>query len=257
VDKTVMLDDVDWLRFASAVDASFHVGNRQQFFVWTQSAVQGLVPHQILLCGVRNPAGPDLCMQHFTASRYFKQEHFDIVTDPDGGLLKPLLSLSSERGEPIVFSPSVGTQVAERLLDGLVAGNELQNLAAVMVHGVDGQLEAFYGFSRVPAAFDARLRRLIALMVPHLHSTFVRVLAKERETALPADLQGERLITPRQAEILLLIRDGKTNAEIADLLACSPWTIKNHIQNILRRLKTSNRAHALAVAMRMGILRPD
>jgi transcriptional regulator EpsA len=252
-----MLDDVDWLRFASAVDASFHVGNRQQFFVWTQSAVQGLVPHQILLCGIRDPAGSGLRMQHFTASRYFRQEHFDIVTDPGVGLLKPLLSLCSERGEPIIFSPSLGTHLADRLLDELVTGNELQNLAAMMIHGVDGQLEAFYGFSRVPAIFDARLRRLIALMVPHLHSTFVRVMAKERQTAPPAELQADRLITPRQAEILLLIKDGKSNAEIAALLACSPWTIKNHIQNILRRLKTNNRAHALVVAMRMGILRPD
>ena len=252
-----MLDDVDWLRFSSAVDTSFQVANRQQFFVWTQSAVQGLVPHQILLCGIRDPAGPGLRMLHFTASRYFRQEHFDTVSDPRGGLLKPLSILCSDRDPAIVFSPSPGSQLAERQLDALVTGNELQNLAASMVYGVDGQLEAFYGFSRVPAAFDVRLRRLIALMVPHLHSTLVRVLAQEREAAVPAEGLGDRLITQRQVEILLLIKEGKTNAEIAGVLDCSPWTIKNHIQNILRRLKTNNRAHALVVAMRMGILRPD
>jgi transcriptional regulator EpsA len=256
VNEAVMLDDVDWLRFSGAVDASFLVANRQQFFVWTQGALQGLVPHQILLCGIREPSGASLRMQHFTSSRYFKQEHFDAVTCASGGLLRQLQNEFDERGESIIFSPCPGVPTASRLLDEMVLGNELQNLAAVLIHGVDGQLDAFYGFSRVPAAFDARLRRLIALMVPHLHSTLVRVLAKEREACLPADTRADRLITPRQAEILLLIKDGKTNAEIAVLLECSQWTVKNHIQNILRRLKTNSRAHALVVAMRMGIVRP-
>jgi transcriptional regulator EpsA len=257
VNETVMLEEIDWVRFSNAVDASFRVENRQQFFVWSQSAVQGLVPHQILLCGIREPAGPALRMQHFTASRYFRQEHFETVTDPRIGMLKRLLSLGSESGESVVFSPSPGTGPTDPSLAELVKANELQNLAAMMVHGVDGQLEAFYGFARVSAVFDARLRRLIAMMVPHLHSTLVRVMTKERPTLMAADLQGEGLITPRQAEILLLIKEGKTTAQIAALLDCSPWTIKNHIQGILRRLKTNNRAHALVVAMRLGILRPD
>jgi len=33
--------------------------------------------------------------------------------------------------------------------------------------------------------------------------------------------------------------------------------VKNHIQNILRRLSTSSRAHAISRAMSLGILRPD
>jgi transcriptional regulator EpsA len=257
VKDAVMLDDVDWVRFSGAVEASFQVANRQQFFVWTQGSVQGLVPHQILLCGIREPSGAGLRMQHFTASRYFKQEHFEILADPSSGLIKPLVEVCGERGGPIVFSPSLQALSTGAALDELVLDNELQNLAAMLIHGVDGQVDAFYGFSRVPAAFDARLRHLIALMVPHLHSTLVRVLSKERETDQPGEARDERLITPRQAEILMLIKDGKTNAEIAAMLDCSQWTVKNHIQNILRRLKTSSRTHALVVAMRMGLLRPD
>jgi DNA-binding CsgD family transcriptional regulator len=64
-------------------------------------------------------------------------------------------------------------------------------------------------------------------------------------------------VTPRQEEILNLIKSGKTNSEIAELLDCSPWTIKNHIQAILRKLDSNTRTHAIARAMSLGILNPD
>lgn len=255
--QAVMLDEVDWARFSSAVESSFDVGNRHQFFVWSQSVVQGIVPHQILLCGIRDTSSHAMRVEHFSASRYFRQEHVNALIDPRSGLLRRLQSVYECSGESVSFSPCAVPQAVAEPLDSLVANNEMQNLAAMLIHGVDGQIVAFYGFARVPVDFGARLRRLIELMVPHLHSTFVRVMTNERETSAFAEPRSDRVITTRQTEILMLIKDGKTNAEIATLLDCSQWTVKNHIQNILRRLKTNSRAHALVVAMRMGILRPD
>jgi transcriptional regulator EpsA len=257
VNQPVTLDETDWLRFTDAVEASFDVGSRQQFFVWTQSAVQGLVPHQILICGFKDNLSQTMLMQHFSASRYFRNEHFEAISDPESGIMGGLLAASAEQQDPIVFSPPLGAGVAPRALDLQVQTNELQNLAAALITGTDGQVLAFYGFARVSRVFDHALRRRIELMAPHVHSTFVRVLGKERDAAQASDTRSGSIVTPRQVEILLLIRDGKTNAEIAALLACSQWTIKNHIQNILRRLDTNSRAHALVRAMRLGILRPD
>jgi len=251
------MDDSDRQRFSDAVEASFEVGSRQQFFVWTQGSVQGLVPHQILVCGVKEAVGKAMLMQRFSASRYFRQEHFDVVADPVNGLLPRLLSAATESGDSIVFSPVTRARSTPPPLDCLVESNELQNLAAYLINGVDGQVEAFYGFARIDVDFDARLRRLIELMGPYIHRTFLRVLSTEREVVQASEPRSGRLVTPRQAEILRLIRDGKTNAEIAQVLDCSQWTIKNHIQNILRRLDTHSRAHALARAMQLGILRPE
>ena len=257
MNQTVRLNDDDRERFSDAVEASFEVASRQQFFVWTQGSVQGLVPHQILVCGIKEAAGRAMQLQRFSASRYFMQEQFDAVADPVSGLLPRVLAVATESGELTVFSPRGRARTSSLHLDALVEANELQNLAAGLIDGVDGQVEAFYGFARVEAAFDARLQRLIELMVPHVHRTFLRVLATEREVVHTSEPRSGRLVTPRQAQILRLIREGKTNAEIAEALDCSQWTIKNHIQNILRRLDTHSRAHALARAMQLGILRPD
>lgn len=253
----VVLEETDLLRFAHAVETSFAVATRSQFFVWAQGGLQSVVPHEILLCAVREGARQGMRWEQFTASRYFRQAQFDAVTHAVHGLLPHLLRAVELQSGEVVFSPQVGGAAGSHEIDALVAAHEMNNLAALRVRGIDGGTEALYAFARVGAAFGPLLRRRLELAAPHLHATFLRLLAHERDDAGPLEVRPDIVITRRQVEILRLIKDGKTNAEIASVLDCSQWTIKNHIQNILRRLNTNSRAHALVVAMRMGILRPD
>jgi DNA-binding CsgD family transcriptional regulator len=53
-------------------------------------------------------------------------------------------------------------------------------------------------------------------------------------------------LTPRQLEIVRLIVDAKTNAEIAEILNCSPHTVKKHVENLLYSLGVPNRAAAVS-----------
>lgn len=253
---SVRLDEGRRHHFAEAVEASVDVHSRQQFFVWTQSAVQGLVPHEILICGVRENGGPALKLHHFSASRYFRQPHFDAVADPVHGLV-PRLSATPGWASGVLLFPRTGTTPGQQSLNRLVDDNELRNMAVRLVTGADGGLWALYAFSRLGQELDASLCHAVELLVPHLHHAFIRVLQNERDQQQASVPRDNRTVTPRQQEILLLIKDGKTNSEIAQVLGCSQWTVKNHIQNILRRLGTSSRAHAISRAMSLGILRPD
>lgn len=255
--QTPKLDDVDRGRYADAVEASFLVSSRQQFFVWSQSSVQSLIPHEILICGIEDGSRQGMSVHRFSASRYFRQEHFDIVADPLNGLMPRLLAASEGHRSSVIFCPLASGKPADEELLLLVADNELKNLAAQLVMGTRGKAEAFYVFSRLSGELDVRLGYVIELLVPHLHNAFLRVLATEREASSVHTQRSGRLVTPRQEEILNLIKSGKTNSEIAELLSCSPWTIKNHIQAILRKLDSNTRTHAIARAMSLGILHPD
>ena len=257
VSHPTRLDDADRGRYADAVEASFSVSSRHQFFVWSQSSVQALIPHEILICGIEDGSRQGMAMHRFSASRYFRQEHFDIVADPLTGMMPRLMAAVEGRRSGVVFCPYDGSRPADEELLALVTDNELKNLAAQLVMGTRGKFEAFYVFSRVSGPLDMRLAYVIELMVPHLHNAFLRVLATEREAAGTNTQRSGRLVTPRQEEILNLIKTGKTNSEIAELLSCSPWTIKNHIQAILRKLDSNTRTHAIARAMSLGILSPD
>ena len=251
------MNDVERERFSEVVETACAVASRHQFFAWSQSALQSLLPHEILICGVEDGLRPGMTMHRFSASRYFRDEHFDAISHPRDGLQARVMAAAHELRCAQVFCPRHPGPAVDGSLQELVNDNELKNLAVQLVSGASGRVEALYAFGRVPVPLDARLGHVLTLLVPHLHDAFVRVLATERARSQTGTARAGRLVTPRQEEILALIKQGKTNVQIAALLECSPWTIKNHIQAILRRLESHTRTHAISRAMSLGILKPD
>ena len=91
-------------------------------------------------------------------------------------------------------------------------------------------------------------RHLAARMIEALHATEDRIRARERTAVLSS----------REREVLGLVASGAANREIADRLLISEFTVKRHVQNILRKLRVSSRAEAgsywgLAVAGDAGV----
>ncbi|MGD8474532.1 MAG: response regulator transcription factor [Anaerolineae bacterium] len=85
------------------------------------------------------------------------------------------------------------------------------------------------------------------------------VLAPEAAEALvraagPQAPQPGYDLTARQLEILALLVGGLTNNEIAERLVLSPYTVRNHVSEILSKLDTSTRTEAAALAMRLGLV---
>jgi two-component system response regulator DesR len=66
--------------------------------------------------------------------------------------------------------------------------------------------------------------------------------------------QPAPLLSAREREVLDLIAAGATNREIADRLYLSPHTIKEHTSMLYRKLGARNRAEAVQLAQRIGLL---
>jgi DNA-binding CsgD family transcriptional regulator len=62
------------------------------------------------------------------------------------------------------------------------------------------------------------------------------------------------LLTRREAEVLVLVAEGKSNKEIADMLFISVNTVRNHLVRMGKRLRTGSRTELVARARRVGIL---
>ena len=62
------------------------------------------------------------------------------------------------------------------------------------------------------------------------------------------------VLTDREQEILRLIADGNSLPEIAKQLFLGVTTVKTHVQHLYEKLGVSDRAAAVAVAMRRGLL---
>jgi two-component system response regulator NreC len=61
-------------------------------------------------------------------------------------------------------------------------------------------------------------------------------------------------LTPREQEVLTLIAQGLSNAEIADQLVISAKTVDRHRENIMRKLNLHNRVDLVKYALRKGLI---
>jgi DNA-binding NarL/FixJ family response regulator len=69
-----------------------------------------------------------------------------------------------------------------------------------------------------------------------------------------AEHLGDDDLTPRELEVLVLIRDGHRNKEIAGKLEISEATVNFHIKNIVDKLRANDRTHAVTIAVRRGLM---
>lgn len=130
-----------------------------------------------------------------------------------------------------------GLPVLAKLIAETGSGN-------VLFHGADFASRlpvCFFIFMGMPSAVTPREHYLTDLLLPHLYLAFVGLHDRGE-----VDMPGTHL-SPRQSQVLAGIRSGKTNSAIAQELGLSPLTVKNHVQQALRKLAVANRAEAAAV----------
>lgn len=102
-------------------------------------------------------------------------------------------------------------------------------------------------------SFDDRLQAVsgaLGLWLTHPHTPIIDA---------PVAVSGEEpvALTARQRNVLELVLDGLTNAQIADRLHTSRSTIKQDLQRATRSLRTNNRTVAAQRARELGLLGPD
>ena len=72
--------------------------------------------------------------------------------------------------------------------------------------------------------------------------------------AVLAKRTPESALTDREVEVLVCVARGMRNKEIADTLGISPDTAAVHMKHILSKLRTSDRASAIRIALQRGII---
>jgi DNA-binding NarL/FixJ family response regulator len=84
-----------------------------------------------------------------------------------------------------------------------------------------------------------------------------RLLERVARTSAPAAAPPELgTLTEREREVLELVAEGLTNAEIGARLYMSPLTAKTHVSRILTKLDARDRVHLVVIAYESGLVRP-
>jgi DNA-binding NarL/FixJ family response regulator len=61
-------------------------------------------------------------------------------------------------------------------------------------------------------------------------------------------------VTGREIQILQWMHEGKSNREIGEILTISEFTVKNHVQNVLKKLHVRNRTQAVSCALSLRLI---
>ena len=85
-------------------------------------------------------------------------------------------------------------------------------------------------------------------------SSLIRSKEAFQETEV-STIQGLEELTPREREVLQLVAEGRTNKDIGKALSVTEVTVKKHMQSILAKLDTTNRAGAVAKVTRAGFIK--
>jgi DNA-binding NarL/FixJ family response regulator len=112
--------------------------------------------------------------------------------------------------------------------------------------GARGYLTKDAGAEEIRRALEAVVRGQAAID-PAVQRHLVDALAAGAPAAAGALPDG---LTPREAEVLSLIAEGLSNAEIADHLVLSEATVKSHINHLFTKIGARDRAQAVTYAYR-------
>ena len=85
-----------------------------------------------------------------------------------------------------------------------------------------------------------------ATLAPEAADVLVRAVSAPRSAA--------ESLTSREREVLALMAEGLTNADIADRLVIGVSTVKTHVSSIIAKLGVSSRTEASATAIRRGLV---
>ena len=119
-------------------------------------------------------------------------------------------------------------------------------IAKAISAGAAGYVLKQVGNEELLRAIEA-VRRGEALLDPQVTR---RVLQRMRKTERLLDASAFRDLSHRELEVLLLVSQGKSNREIAEVLALSEKTVRNYLSVVLDKLDLTSRAQAAAYAAR-------
>jgi len=250
--KGFQLTDEEAARFLRMVSDSLLIKRHYQLFVWLNGELQQFLPHQILISAWGDFAKWNLKLDVVSSLPGVRTEQIAHCRIDD--VLRPAYAQWTDAGrQPLVL------KAAETILPHAACAcpvhSALRGMRSLLVHGVRderGGHESLYIALNSGSFTKGRSRdRFVSLvdsLIAQIDVAFRKVAAFPLEDAKTSQVPGgDGLeLSSREQEILGWVCRGKTNLDIAAVLDISPFTVKNHVQRIFRKIGVSNRTHAAA-----------
>ena len=225
-------------------ESAIAVRKRRQFFLWSQGQVQGLLPHQVLVCiqfGDGDEVAEVECVDRQMRNAAFVQQ---LCHREHGLAVRLARHCRTHQLLPCALYP--GARPDDHPLSLLLEEARALGLDDAVAHGTESLRggATFFVLLSLGAQERARQVYFLELLLPHLHLAFQRVAAAGELPVLRSEAVDA--LSVREREILTWVMRGKSNDEIGQIVHLSKLTIKNHLQKIYKKLNVHNRVQAVA-----------
>lgn len=249
------LSHYDLEHFVVTVETSLKINKRSQFFLWSQGALQGFIPHETLVCAYGDIERMKCTFETFSGA--VLDDNFEqAVGDPANGMLPHIMDDWLRGGRvPWLHTQDGEDQEGRRQL---LADLKRSGFGHVAAHGfAHGEYGTFMAFVQLKTPPTQRCAYLMELLLPYVHTALHRVMASERSGKADDSSSIITLLSKREIQVLYWVKNGKTNRDIGQILNINPPTVKNHVQNIMRKLNVANRAQAVGKSATLRLVAPD
>ena len=160
-----------------------------------------------------------------------------------------LLDLDSPSDESLSAAIQSGGALVNSSV--MILTEDPESLAVdVLGSGLRAILPRYATPEEIIAAIQAAATGLVALHPEVFDSMLSRIRPGQQSELDPSG----QILTPREIEVLRMIAEGLGNKEIASKLSISDHTVKFHISSIFAKLSASNRAEAVTLGIRHGLI---
>jgi NarL family two-component system response regulator YdfI len=160
-----------------------------------------------------------------------------------------LLDLDSPSDESLSAAIQSGGALVNSSV--MILTEDPESLAVdVLGSGLRAILPRYATPEEIIAAIQAAATGLVALHPEVFDSMLSRIRPGQQSELDPSG----QILTPREIEVLRMIAEGLGNKEIASRLSISDHTVKFHISSIFAKLGASNRAEAVTLGIRHGLI---
>ena len=247
----LLIDDGD--RFLRIVERASNVRRHRELYELLQSDdIQRFIPHQILISAWGDFSGLQLQRDVISGLPGLRTGllHDCTMNGILGILYKRWLA---ENRQPLLLESANNAQ-SEYSNCTCKFHIFLQGKWSMLVHGVtnvrDGEVSLYVALRESPIVTGSveGFRLSVDPLIAQIDVAFRRVAALKSPTI--AGHQESRASLPilsrREEEVLAVVAQGKTNFDAARILGVSAFTVKAHMQRIMRKLGAHNRTEAVA-----------
>jgi transcriptional regulator EpsA len=248
-------------RFLRIIWNASRIRHHYELFLLLQGEIQHFISHQILLAAWGDFQDSKLTLDVVSALPGVRTGAVNGCGPEVQRMLKDLHARWVANGRRKMLLNNGRVKAITSSLCDCALHKSMRKMQSIIVHGVRDerdQTDSIYVALDPDSAISGRsVERFFTLVDPlivQIDVAFQRVGALKpvgiTEEAEDAWFPGQ--MSAREREIMKWVTEGRTNAEIGAILGISPFTVKNHVQRIFKKLGAANRTEAVSKCNRYG-----